>query len=165
MVHAALGRGGRPESRHEQEARRGNACSWNVVCSDCTTEIDLPDHVLIVEDDPDQADSLALLLQLALPDDALVDVASGGRQAVSMALATRPKAVVMDLGMPGMSGFEAATSIREIFGAAAPILIAVSGSDGGIAAARAERVFDHAILKPVDLDRLLQLLGSSAASR
>src|SRR5207342_1934623 len=69
-----------------------------------------PLRILLAEDDVDSADSLSLLLRLYGHD---VQVARTGPTAVEMASASRPDVVLLDIGLPGMDGYQVARRLRE----------------------------------------------------
>jgi CheY-like chemotaxis protein len=79
---------------------------------------------------------------------------------------TAPSIVLLDLGMPGMDGFEVARRIRQQDGPSAVTLIALSGwgQEDDRRRTRAEG-FDHHLVKPVDPDTLLRLLGPRSSPR
>ena len=111
--------------------------------------------VLVVDDNDDAADSLAALLEL---EGFSVATAYDGAGAVAAAVAGRPDVVVMDLGMPGMDGYQAARQIRAAPGGERILLIALTG--WGQSDARRRTVaagFDHHLIKPVDVEQILRL--------
>jgi signal transduction histidine kinase/CheY-like chemotaxis protein len=118
-----------------------------------------PCKVLIVEDNHDAADTLRMLLGLAGHE---VAVAYSGPEGVARARQLLPDAVLCDLGLPGMSGFDVARTLRGDPATAAARLIAVSGygQEEDHRKARAAG-FDHALVKPVDLAEVLGLLGET----
>jgi CheY-like chemotaxis protein len=83
-----------------------------------------------------------------------------GENGVTRAASFRPQVVLLDLGMPKMDGFEAATRLRALPGGDKMTLIALTGwgQDHDLKRTRAAG-FDHHLLKPVDLKALEQLLG------
>jgi DNA-binding response OmpR family regulator len=81
-----------------------------------------PQQVLIVEDNADQAETLRMFLGLRGHH---LDVASTGPAALAMARRTKPDLVLLDIGLPGLDGFEVARELRREFGHAVRI-IAVS---------------------------------------
>lgn len=119
--------------------------------------------VLIADDNRDAADSLALLLQMAGFE---LHVCHGAREALLLARRARPAALVLDIGMPGMSGYELARQIREEAWAREALLIAVTGWGQQEDRERSRAAgFDHHLTKPVDTDVLLSLLVAFAARR
>ncbi|MCU0621674.1 MAG: ATP-binding protein [Gemmatimonadales bacterium] len=116
-------------------------------------------RVLVVDDNVDAADSLATLLGLR---GHAVSVAHDGHEALARALADRPDVVLLDIGLPGMNGYEVATVLRQQPGGG-PVLVAVTGYGQGADARRAaEAGFDRHLVKPVDaaeLDRVLTTLA------
>jgi CheY-like chemotaxis protein len=113
-------------------------------------------RVLIVDDNLDAADCLSLLLGLHHFN---VQVAYDGASALSAALASPPDAMLVDLGMPRMDGFRLAELVRREHSLRNTLLVAVTGYGGG-AIEESVRVagFDHYLLKPFDICRLLDLL-------
>jgi DNA-binding response OmpR family regulator len=114
--------------------------------------------VLIIDDHRDSAVMLAAVLKLRLPE-LSVQVAHDGEAGVGLALAGQHDAVILDLGLPGMDGARVAAEIRRRRPGAAPLLIVLSGSVAQVADhQRSEAVFDHALTKPADVDRLVAIL-------
>ena len=112
--------------------------------------------VLVVDDSVDAADTLGALIGI---DDFDVKVVYGGAAAVSEAMAWVPDVVVMDIGMPGMDGYEAARLIRSQAGGRAIKLIALTGWGQATDRDRAsEAGFDHHLVKPIDYDSLMNCL-------
>ena len=114
-------------------------------------------RILLVDDNKDAADSLAALLRMSGHD---VLVAHDGPHALELAAATDPAAVLLDLGLPGMDGFEVARRLRFVPGVCHARLIALTGygqADDRQATARAG--FDAHLVKPVDYDELARLLA------
>jgi CheY-like chemotaxis protein len=117
-------------------------------------------RVLVVDDNQDSAESLGMVLEL---HGAAVAVAYDGPTALSTFKESAPSTVLLDLGMPGMDGFEVARRIRQLGGPSAVTLIALSGwgQERDRRRTRAEG-FDHHLVKPVDPDPLLRILGGDA---
>ena len=113
-------------------------------------------RVLVVDDNPDAADSLALLLRLAGQD---ARPAYDGPSALKLAAELRPDVVFLDIGMPGMDGYEAARRFRQMPGFADVLLVALTGWGQEEDRRRsAEAGFDRHLVKPVepaDLEGLL----------
>jgi two-component system OmpR family response regulator len=124
----------------------------------------LPDHppppglrVLVVEDHADTADSLALLLTLFGHE---VRVARDGPTALEMARAFPPDVVLLDIGLPGIDGWQVAERLRQQSGQKRPLLIAVTGYGQDADHRRSQEAgIDLHLLKPVDPDQLRRLLA------
>ena len=112
--------------------------------------------VLVVDDNVDAADTLNALLGM---DGFAVSTVYDGVAAVAQARATAPDIVIMDIGMPGMDGYDAARLIRQQPGGNRILLIALTGWGQSNDRKRAsEAGFDHHLVKPVDYDLLMQCL-------
>jgi signal transduction histidine kinase/CheY-like chemotaxis protein len=111
-------------------------------------------RVLVIEDNADAANSLRALLEL---DGHSVEVAADGPAGLEALLARRPDAAVVDIGLPGMSGFDVAKRSR---GAGyAGLLVALTGYGQGTDIKRALQAgFDAHLVKPLDAERLRRLL-------
>jgi CheY-like chemotaxis protein len=115
--------------------------------------------ILIVEDNHDSAISLKMLLE-ALGH--VVTVVHDGEGAIDAAAAGRPDVILMDIGLPGLSGYDAARRIRTDCKDTPMLIIALTGwgqeqdrkrsVDAGI---------DHHLVKPLDLDKLRRILASA----
>ena len=117
--------------------------------------------LLIADDDRDTAETLAELIRLLVPPPLEIVLAFDGKEALTAATGLRtPDAVILDIEMPRMNGIDAAMQIRSALGSAAPTLIAVAGHVGMSKIVAVSRTFDHALLKPVNVDELLGLLRS-----
>ena len=85
-------------------------------------------RVLVADDDVDAAQALASLLPYLSRRPMAVIVAFDGEHAARLATGpAKPHVVVLDIEMPVMDGFEAASAIKRVFGDSCPLLIAVSG--------------------------------------
>jgi PAS domain S-box-containing protein len=112
--------------------------------------------VLVADDNVDAADTLALLLRMNGYD---VLLAHSGSQALDLAQQQRPRAMVLDIGMPGLSGYEVCRAIRESAWGREPLLLAVTGWGQPNDRDRAQAAgFDHHLTKPVDPEQVEQLL-------
>lgn len=120
-------------------------------------------RLLVVDDNQDAADSLAMLLRLQGHE---VRVAHDGRTALDLLNGYRPDMVFLDIGMPDMDGFEVARMLRQRPGLEKLRLTALTGwgqqEDRRRTAAAG---FDHHLVKPVEPETLEQLLATVKTSR
>ncbi|HEV8396322.1 MAG TPA: PAS domain S-box protein [Vicinamibacterales bacterium] len=124
--------------------------------------IAFPARVLVVDDNVDAAESLALLLQ---SDGHTVSVAHTGVDAVRRAESWLPDIAVLDVGLPGMNGYEVASLLRQR-GDACPELIAVTGYGQSADTKRAlDAGFRFHLVKPVDARDLTTAIARCAVSR
>ena len=115
-------------------------------------------RVLVVDDNVDAAQSLAMLLQ-ALGHD--VRMAYDGPGAVEAALDFRPDMVLLDIGLPGLSGIEVARRIRQLAALKNIVLVAMTGYGQDTDRQRSlEAGFDHHLVKPADFDQVQKILAS-----
>jgi PAS domain S-box-containing protein len=112
---------------------------------------------LVVDDNIDAAHMLETLLTAEGHD---VHVAFDGRDAVDAAASYRPDAVVLDIGLPRMNGYDVARAIRRLPGLEQVLMIAATGygQDSDRQKSR-EAGFDHHLVKPIELDVLLRTLA------
>ena len=119
-----------------------------------------PLRVLVVDDNADAADSLVALL------DALghtTSVARDGPEGLRLALEAQPDLVLLDIGLPGMSGYEVARAIRRNQGMRQIVLIALTGWGAQSDQQQShEAGFDQHLTKPVSLEALEQALAAAA---
>jgi len=117
-------------------------------------------RVLVVDDDAAVAASTALWLEM---EGFEVRVAHAGQAAIAEAAAFHPHAVLLDIGLAGMDGYEVARRLRARPDGSATFLVAVTGygDDDAVARARAAG-FDHHVVKPFDPRNLLALLHAGA---
>jgi PAS domain S-box-containing protein len=112
--------------------------------------------ILIVDDSRDSADSCATLLQLSGHQ---VQTAYDGRRAFNLAEALHPHAVLLDIGLPDIDGYQLAAKIREAPWGRGILLIAVTGWGQEEDRRRAFAAgFDHHLTKPVAAETLESLL-------
>jgi CheY-like chemotaxis protein len=132
--------------------RRGNA-------QDSTAGSMRPLRVLLADDDRDGARTLSALLEL---EGFEVRTVHGGQEALDAAREFKPDAVLLDIGMPKISGYEAARRLRQRYGDDCPMLVAVTGwkqaSDRILASLAG---FDHHVAKPYDPNTLISLLSKA----
>ena len=118
--------------------------------------------VLLIEDNADARQSLRTLLER---EGHRVDEAADGASGLARAEATEPDIVLIDIGLPGMDGYEVARRIRARRGAI-PILVAITGYGQADDRRRSlEAGFDAHLTKPVFPDHLCQVLATLAGDR
>ena len=113
-------------------------------------------RVLIVDDNQDSAEALGTALRL---EGHSVEIAHNGPEALSKAVAFEPDVAVLDIGLPGMDGYEVARKLREEPRLSNVLLLAVSGygQDDDRRRAR-EAGFDHHLTKPVPVAEINALI-------
>jgi PAS domain S-box-containing protein len=113
-------------------------------------------RVLVADDNTDAAESLAMLLRMEGHE---VTAVHNGRDALSAFDAMPPDVALLDIGMPGLNGYEVAREVRRDLRGQTVLLIAVTGwgQDADKAQALAAG-FDHHFTKPIDPERLSELL-------
>ncbi len=115
-------------------------------------------RVLVADDNVDAGESLAMLLRL---DGHEVELANNGSQAVELFERMKPEIAILDIGMPGLNGYEVAKRIRQK-AARNVILVAVTGWGQEADKARAAASgFDHHFTKPVEPAVLSALVGKA----
>ncbi|MEZ5739347.1 MAG: ATP-binding protein [Burkholderiaceae bacterium] len=118
---------------------------------------------LVVDDNEDARDSLAMLLELSGQQ---VETAADGATAVGSMSTFSPDVVVMDIGMPGLNGYEAARRIRQNEAGCRTVLIALTGwGQAQVRTLAIEAGFDGHLVKPVDLAALMRLVDDIRAAR
>jgi signal transduction histidine kinase len=115
-----------------------------------------PRRILIVDDSRDGGESLAMLLRVL---GAEVALAHSGRVALERVDSFKPDVVLLDIGMPGMDGYEVARRIRANPDNRGMSLIALTGWGQDEDRKRSVAAgFNHHLVKPADIDQLRQLL-------
>jgi CheY-like chemotaxis protein len=118
-----------------------------------------PRRVLVIDDNRDAAEIMAVLLELWGHE---VRLAYNGPDALGLAAEYRPDAALLDIGLPGMSGFEVAQRLRELPGWDGVLLVAVTGYGQDEDRRRSrEAGFDHHLTKPVEPAKLQSLLAAA----
>jgi signal transduction histidine kinase/CheY-like chemotaxis protein len=119
--------------------------------------------VLVADDVADSVDTMAALLRGA---GHRVRVATDGPQALNAALECRPDVAILDIGMPGMNGYEVAAAIRRESWGGNVVLVALTGWGQKDDVRRAtEAGFDYHMTKPADPTRLHEVLANAARPR
>jgi len=120
-------------------------------------------RVLVVDDNRDAADSLAMLLQLAGQD---VRAAYDGPSALAQAQEFRPELVFLDIGMPGMDGYQVVRRLRERPGPENMLLVAVTGWGQEEDRRRSQEAgFDGHMVKPAEPETLHQFIAHPKLAR
>jgi CheY-like chemotaxis protein len=115
---------------------------------------------LIADDNRDAADSLALLLQIEGHE---VSVVHDGRDAIAAFEKMRPDVALLDIGMPGLNGYEIARLIRRAPHGRNVTLVAITGwGQDNDKALATQAGFDHHFTKPVEPDTITALLARLA---
>ncbi len=118
--------------------------------------------MLIVDDNADSARSLGRLLRLSGHE---VDIAHDGPDALQRYEVMDPEFVLLDIGLPGMDGYEVARRMRERPDASRAVLVALTGYGREEDRLRSQEAgFDHHFVKPVELEAVLAVLHSAADS-
>jgi CheY-like chemotaxis protein len=115
-------------------------------------------RVLVVDDNIDAAQTLADLLSLSGHDTRIVH---DGLGAVAAATDWCPDVVLLDIGLPGLNGFEVARRIRLQAANPAMVLVALTGYGQAADRQRAQDSgFDHHLVKPADFDEIEKILAA-----
>lgn len=122
-----------------------------------------PRRILIVDDNHDAAESSALIVGAS---GHTVEVAYDGPTALNIAASFKPEAVLLDIGLPGMDGYDLARRLRSLPGMEKTLLVAISGygtKDDHRASEAAG--LDFHLVKPVAPDELARILAAPADIR
>jgi len=112
-------------------------------------------RVLVVDDNRDSAETMAMLLEL---DGHETVLAHDGKQAVEAAFASRPSMVLLDIGLPYMNGYEACRAMRD-GGLSEALIVAMTGYGQDEDRRRSvEAGFDAHLVKPVDIADIRHLI-------
>jgi CheY-like chemotaxis protein len=121
-------------------------------------ELTAKHRILVVDDNRDSAGSLATLLRLVGND---VRTAHDGPRALEAAAVYHPDLVLLDIGLPGLNGYEVARRLRAEPNHHRVVLVALTGYGGEEDRRRSLAAgFDHHMVKPIDFDALRALLAS-----
>jgi CheY-like chemotaxis protein len=114
-------------------------------------------RILVADDDTDAVLSLTTLLREAGYE---VRGVHRGAEVLEAVFNFAPDIVLLDIGMPQMSGYDVARTLRERYGSARPALIAVTGRAGEADRQQARAAgFEHHVAKPYEPHALLRLIG------
>jgi CheY-like chemotaxis protein len=141
--------------RHDMEAKEMQATqAEEAICSSTVGK-----RVLIVDDNVDAAETLAMMLELMGQQ---TRQAHEGNNALKVAQEYDPEVIFMDIGLPGLSGHEVVTRMRKELGMTAAYIIALSGY-GTEEDRRKSFVagFDNHLVKPLDPSTLPNILAAA----
>ena len=126
-------------------------------------KISTPRRILIVDDNSDAAETLSMMFDVLGHATA---VAHEGTAALQLASVFRPDAAILDIGLPGMNGYDLAMAMRKLDGLESIFLIAQTGWNDSATRARAyEAGFDLHLAKPAAVDALTEALGMGSPAR
>ena len=116
-------------------------------------------RILVVDDNADALEMLAELLRIEGHE---VQAALDGPAALDRAREFRPEVAILDLGLPGMDGYELARRLRAQLGESAPAIFALTGYGQEADRKRCEAAgFARHLLKPLEADELLAAIAST----
>lgn len=139
--------------------------SASIESADLSSDVKAPARcrILIADDNVDAVDSMQMMLELLGNE---VSVARDGLQAVEAASVFRPDIILMDLGMPRLSGYEATRCIKRQPWGASIVVVALTGWGQESDRQRSrEAGCDHHLVKPVALSDLQALLDGASGER
>jgi CheY-like chemotaxis protein len=116
-------------------------------------------RILVADDDPDGAETLAVMLRSSGHE---VRVADDGPATLEVANDFRPQVVFLDLGMPGMDGYQIARRLRQMDGLDTSLLVALTGYGREVDRQRAyDAGFDVFLVKPASPKILCEIAMQS----
>lgn len=117
-------------------------------------------RVLIVDDNRDSATSLKIYLEIHGFNSLIVH---DGKLAIEAARKYRPHAVLLDIGLPGLNGYDVARLLRQEEVCAGSLIIGVSGYGDESSREKGRNAgFDHHLTKPIDMDKVVNLVGQQS---
>lgn len=118
-----------------------------------------PIRVLVVDDLLASVETMKVLLE---SEGYEVEIATDGASALATARTFLPTVVILDIGLPGMSGFEVAHQMRQQPETREAVLIALTGYGEAESRLRSQKAgFDHHVVKPADIDSLLTIISQA----
>ena len=114
-------------------------------------------RILVADDD---ADAVLVLSALLRDEGYCVRGVHHGAEVLDAVFNFAPDVVLLDIGMPKMSGYDVARTLRERYGSARPVLVAITGRAGDADRQQARAAgFEHHVAKPYEPKALLNLIG------
>ena len=114
-------------------------------------------RILVADDDKDAVLLLTMLLE---QEGYEVRGVHHGTEVLDAVFNFAPDVVLLDIGMPKMSGYDVARTLRERYGSARPVLVAITGRAGDADRQQARAAgFEHHVAKPYEPKALLNLIG------
>ena len=120
-----------------------------------------PPHILIVEDEPDVRN---LLDEVLREDGYEVSAVRDGAEAIAVLRRRRPDAILLDLMMAGLDGWDFLALYRQLPGPHAPVIVVTAAARGGVERAH-DSGADAVVTKPFSVDRLLNLVAMQVRQR
>jgi len=117
-------------------------------------------RILLADDNEDFASSMATMLEAFGHE---VRVANDGPRALAQATDFKPDFAFLDIGLPGLNGYDLARELRALPLMPRPILVAITGWGQESYKQRARDAgFDHHLVKPVEFQQIREILGGTA---
>jgi two-component system CheB/CheR fusion protein len=114
-------------------------------------------RILVIEDNVDAAKTTRMLLELQGHE---VQIASGGLSGIEAAQNFKPEVILLDIGLPGMDGYEVARRLRKLPETKKILLIALSGYGQAEDLRKSKEAgFDHHLVKPADINQIEALIS------
>lgn len=116
-------------------------------------------RILVVEDNDDGREALRMLLEAT---GQIVATAADGPSGLTAFNSFRPDIALLDVGLPGMTGYELASIIRKSENSSCTLIALTGYGQPGDKERSREAGFDHHLVKPVEIDQLLSICGDAA---
>jgi len=118
-------------------------------------------RILVVDDNADSAEAMAMVLEA---NGHQLHTATSGERAIEIARQVQPHLVLLDIGLPGISGYEVARVLRDSAHSRHATLVALTGYGTSYDRERAVQAgFDHHLVKPADFARLYAIIDALPA--
>jgi CheY-like chemotaxis protein len=129
-----------------------------VTCMQGEPGYQLHHHVLIIDDNPDLAESLSWLLQFY---GCRVEVALDGREGLRKAINGKPDVILIDIAMPGMTGYDVARTLRSTLSCEAVLIAQTAYGSPDHRALALSCGFNEHLIKPAEPNSLLQKIAAA----